>query len=218
MFTGIIQKTGQIVDLQRSSGSGWLAVETTPWDLPLVLGESIAVNGCCLTVAKIDGMKIRYDLLEETFRKTCFGEKRIGQTVNLERALRVGDSLGGHFVTGHVDGTGRVREVKQIGRDWSFGISCGRELLFGMVPKGSVALDGISLTIAKLTSEFFSVHIIPHTVEVTAIGELKTGDAVNLETDMIGKYAQRIVQAGYAAPGLTQAKLHAGGFATDSFG
>lgn len=191
MFTGIIQKTGKIVEVQRSGASGRLVLETSPWESPLVLGESIAVNGCCLTVAAIDGNRIRFDLLEETFNKTCLGEKHTGQRVNLERALRVGDAMGGHYVTGHVDGTGKVRESHAIGRDWYVSVNCSADLLAGMLPKGSIALDGISLTIVELTSEFFSVHLIPHTLAETAIGELKAGDSVNLETDMIGKYVRR---------------------------
>lgn len=191
MFTGIIQKTGKIVEVQRSGGSGRLVLETSPWETPLVLGESIAVNGCCLTVAAIDGNRIRFDLLEETFNKTCLGEKRTGQRVNLERALRVGDAMGGHYVTGHVDGTGTVRASRAMGRDWYVSVNCSSDLLAGMLPKGSIALDGVSLTIVELTLEFFSVHIIPHTLAETAIGELKAGDSVNLETDMIGKYVRR---------------------------
>lgn len=212
MFTGIIQKTGRIIEVVRSGGSGRLVMETSPWNPPVDLGESIAVNGCCLTAAAIEGLRIRFDLLEETFLKTCLGEKRSGQSVNLERALRVGDSMGGHFVTGHVDGTGRVRGVRQAGRDWIFEIACGRELLAGMLPKGSIALDGISLTIVELTEEFFSVHIIPHTIEVTALGGLKPGDAVNLETDMIGKYVQRALAATANPPGVTWEKLRSAGF------
>lgn len=191
MFTGIIQKTGTIVEVQRSGGSGRLVLETSPWKSPLVLGESIAVNGCCLTVAAIDGNRIRFDLLEETFNKTCLGEKHAGQRVNLERALRVGDAMGGHYVTGHVDGTGKVRESRSLGRDWYVSVNCVADLLAGMLPKGSIALDGISLTIVELTPEFFSVHLIPHTLAETAVGELKPGDSVNLETDLIGKYVRR---------------------------
>jgi len=212
MFTGIIQKAGKIAGLQRSGGSGRLFIEAPSWDSPLVLGESIAVNGCCLTVASVEGSQMRFDVLEETFRKTGLGEKQAGQRVNLERALRAGDALGGHFVTGHVDGTGRVGEVRQIGRDWSFGIACERGLLGGMVPKGSIAVDGISLTIVDLTNDGFSVHIIPHTMQETAMGDLKAGDAVNLETDMIGKYVQRFVQVASESGGLTWEKLKSAGF------
>lgn len=211
MFTGIIQKIGRIAEIKHSGGSGRLVIETTPWVAPLELGESIAINGCCLTVASFGGSQIRFDVLEETFQKTSLGEKRGGQRVNLERALCVGDSMGGHFVTGHVDGTGEVREVRQIGRDFVFRINSPAELLRGMVPKGSIALDGISLTIVELTGEFFSVHIIPHTIAETALSDLKAGDSVNLETDMIGKYVQRFLGGGEAG-GLTWEKLRAAGF------
>lgn len=212
MFTGIIQKTGTIVEVARSGGAGHLVIEASPWPTALVLGESIAVNGCCLTVASLAGTRIRFDLLEETFRKTCLGGKRAGQRVNLERALFVGDAMGGHFVTGHVDGTGTVREVRAIGRDRVYSVNCVADLLSGMVPKGSIALDGISLTIVDLTKEFFSVHIIPHTIEVTALGDLKAGDAVNLETDMIGKYVLRYIRSANEASGVTWEKLRAAGF------
>ena len=212
MFTGIIQTAGRIVELQRSGGSGRLVLEASPWTSPLALGESIAVNGCCLTVAAIDGLRVRFDLLEETLAKTCLGEKHAGQRVNLERALRVGDSMGGHFVTGHVDGTGKVRAIRQVGRDRAYEIDAPPELLRGMVPKGSIALDGVSLTIVELTEIFFSVHIIPHTLAETAMDDLKPGDSVNLETDMIGKYVRRFFEGAEPKPPLTMEKLREHGF------
>lgn len=212
MFTGIVQKTGRIVELQRQGRAGKLTLECEPWSTPLELGESIAVNGCCLTVARIDGRRFGFDVLEETFARTSIGGRTLGQRLNLERALTVGAAIGGHFVTGHVDGTGKVHDVRQIGRDWVYAIACAPDLLLGMVPKGSIAIDGISLTIVELTTAWFSVHIIPHTHDVTSISELKTGDPVNLETDMIGKYVQRILEGRKGSEGLTWDKLRAAGW------
>lgn len=199
MFTGIVQKTGRIVDLQRTGGAGRLVLDIDPWVEPLQLGESIAVNGCCLTVAGLDGRKVRFDLLEETFKRTCLGDKQVGQRINLERAVRMGETIGGHMVTGHIDGTGKVREVRTVGSDRAYYIESPRPLLVQMVPKGSISLDGISLTIVELGMDYFSVHIIPHTTAVTAIGELQPGHLVNLETDMIGKYVQRFLLASATA-------------------
>lgn len=198
MFTGIVQKMGKIVELQRSGGAGRMTLDIAPWPEALQLGESIAVNGCCLTIAAIEGRHARFDLLEETFKRTCLGDKKVGQNVNLERAVRMGETIGGHMVTGHIDGTGRVREVRAVGSDRAYYIECPRPLLVQMVPKGSIAVDGISLTIVELGLDFFSMHIIPHTTAVTAIGELQPGNLVNLETDMIGKYVQRFLLAGGA--------------------
>jgi riboflavin synthase len=197
MFTGIIQRLGTIVDVKMHGAAGRITLKPNrPFDAPVKPGDSIAVNGACLTVAAIDGGNFCFDVLTETFDKTNLGEKGKGSLVNLERALALGDTLGGHIVTGHVDGTGTIRRIDQVDRDWKFEIECTRDMLMLMVYKGSIALDGISLTVAELKNDAFVVHIIPHTIEETDMSEFKPGTRVNLEADILGKYVQRILEFG----------------------
>lgn len=197
MFTGIIQRLGTVVDVKMHGAAGRITLKPNrPFDFPVNLGDSIAVNGTCLTVAAIEGEKFCFDVLTETFSKTNLGEKGPGAIVNLERALALGDTLGGHIVTGHVDGTGRVRRIDQVDRDWKFEIECAQDLLMLMVYKGSIALNGISLTVAELKNDAFVVHIIPHTLEETDMSQFKPGTKVNLEADILGKHVQRILEFG----------------------
>lgn len=193
MFTGIIQKKGRVVAVERSGGPGRLAVAASPWERPLTIGESIAVEGVCLTLTGHRQDVLQFDLLNETFERTNLGDKRNGQHVNLERALRVGDELGGHFVTGHVDGVGTLRKLTPIGRDWILDVACAQELLAQMVVKGSIAVAGVSLTLVEVRRDGFTVHLIPHTWAETSLSELRPGDKVNLETDMLGKYVLRSI-------------------------
>ncbi len=197
MFTGIIQRLGTVVDVKMHGAAGRITLKpNSPFDASIRLGDSIAVNGACLTVAAMEGENFCFDVLTETFDKTNLGEKGCGSIVNLERALALGDMLGGHIVSGHVDGTGRVRRIDRVDRDWKFEIECARNLLMLMVYKGSIALDGISLTVAELKDDAFVVHIIPHTLEETDMAEFKPGTKVNLEADILGKHVQRILEFG----------------------
>ncbi len=197
MFTGIIQRLGTVTDVKMHGESGRITLNPNrPFDFPINLGDSIAVNGACLTVAAFEGDSFCFDVLTETFDKTNLGEKGPGSVVNLERALALGDTLGGHIVTGHVDGTGRVRRIDQVDRDWKFEIECAQNLLMLMVYKGSIAIDGISLTVAELKDDGFVVHIIPHTLEETDMSEFEPGTRVNLESDILGKHVQRILEFG----------------------
>jgi riboflavin synthase len=197
MFTGIIQRLGTITDVKMHGASGRITLKPgSLFDFPINLGDSIAVNGTCLTVAAIEGDSFCFDVLTETFDKTNLGEKGPGSLVNLERALVLGDTLGGHIVTGHVDGTGKVRRIDQVDRDWKFEIECPQNLLMLMVYKGSIAIDGISLTVAELKDDAFVVHIIPHTLEETDMAQFKPGTKVNLESDILGKHVQRILEFG----------------------
>lgn len=197
MFTGIVQRLGHIVEIRMDGTAGRIVmVPNRPFDKPVGLGDSIAVNGTCLTVAEIAGEQLMFDVLGETFDKTNLGEKKPGDLVNLESALALGDTLGGHIVTGHVDGTGRVAKIEPVGRDFKFTIECSRDMLMLMVYKGSVAIDGISLTVAELTDTGFVVHIIPHTIQETDMSEFTVGTKVNLEADILGKHVQRILEFG----------------------
>jgi len=196
MFTGIV-RLGRVESIEMQGASGRITV--TPdrlWEEPIVLGDSIAVNGACLTVAAMDGEKLSFDVLAETFDKTNLGEKSEGSIVNLERALAMGDTLGGHIVTGHVDGSGTVRKITPVDRDFKFEVECSKEMLMLMVYKGSISIDGISLTVAELLDDGFVVHIIPHTMEETDMSEFEPGTKVNLEADILGKHVQRILEFG----------------------
>ena len=212
MFTGLVQKTGKLLSREASGGSGRLSVQTDIWDTPLVQGESIAVQGVCLTLVECANSVLHFDVLRETFERTSVGQKKIGQRLNLERALRMGDALGGHIVTGHVDGMGRVQALNRVGRDWAVEVDCSRDLLSIMVPKGSVACDGVSLTIVELKDSSFVAHVIPHTWDVTSFSELTVGAMVNLEGDVLGKYVRRVMEQGSQQKGVTWESLRNAGF------
>ncbi len=212
MFTGLIQQIGTLVRRETAAGGMRLVIAGAPWPPPLTLGESMAVNGACLTIAQIQGNNFVCDILQETLDRTTLGEKRPGAALNLERALRMGDPLGGHMVSGHVDGIGTVSGRQAQGRDWILRVACGTELLHGMVLKGSIALDGVSLTIVELTERAFAVALIPFTCEHTALGKLKAGDTVNLETDLIGKQVRSTLETKSAPSPITWERLRAAGF------
>ena len=208
MFTGIIQKIGTVKRVSRGKG---LVVEIgfEPWLKPLEEGESVAVNGVCLTVAKCDATRFTADVLEETVSRTCIGDLIPGDKVNLERALRAGDSMGGHIVQGHVDCRGTVKAKIPKGRDFQLQIKCGRVLAAQSVLKGSVAVDGVSLTISAIGDDWLGVDLIPTTAVETILGAKKVGDKVNLEGDIVGKHiAKNAAKTG----GLTEEALQNAGF------
>ncbi len=209
MFTGLIQNTTRLKSV-RTGGRGALVLERANWDSPLAIGESIAVQGVCLTLTAFDASTLVFDLLDETLRRTCLGSKKPGNTLNLERALRMGDPLGGHLVSGHVDGVGRIRTLRRVGEDWAVEIACERSVLADLVSKGSVACDGISLTIVDVADDAFTVHVIPHTFSATAFRELGIGDSVNVETDILAKYVRRALERG--REGVTMDSLRKSGF------
>jgi len=212
MFTGLIQQIGTLAHRETVAGGLRLVIAGAPWNPPLTPGESMAVNGACLTIAQIQGKNFACDILQETLDCTTLGEKLPGAALNLERALRLGDQLGGHMVSGHVDGIGTVSRRLAKGRDRILRVTCGNELLHGMVMKGSIAIDGVSLTIAELDESSFAVALIPFTCEHTALGALKAGTTVNLETDLIGKYVRRALETAQAPTPLTWDRLHNAGF------
>jgi riboflavin synthase len=212
MFTGIIQKLGSLGRRVPRGNGQRLTVGHAAWESPLALGESVAVNGVCLTVAEAGSGQFMADVLNETLTKTTLGAKASGAAVNLERALRLDERLGGHLVQGHVDGTGTVAGIRRTGSDWALEVACETALLDGMAPKGSIAIDGVSLTIVELKTGTFTVHLIPHTWEQTAFKALKAGDRVNLETDIIGKYVNRYMERLGGQKGLTLETLQRAGF------
>lgn len=198
MFTGIVEETGVVAGIQPTADSIRLTILARTAACGVRLGDSIAVNGCCLTVVKMTsakgGRRLRFDLLQETWKRTNLSSLTVGAAVNLERALAVGDRLGGHFVTGHIDGTGTITRWERSGQDHVLDIAAPADVRRYVVFKGSVAVDGISLTVAAVTKAGFRVWIIPHTFQVTALRERQVGDRVNLEADLLGKYVERFVK------------------------
>ena len=197
MFTGIVEEAGRVVKIQPSAKSIELTVRTRTCAPGLKLGASLAVNGCCLTAVKIrpagKEKLVQFDLLKETWDRTNLQFVKEGSLVNLERPLRTDGNLGGHFVTGHIDGMGKITRWERAGQDHVLDIAAPADVMRYIVFKGSVAVDGISLTVAAAQKKSFRIWIIPHTYEVTALRERKLGDAVNLEADLIGKYVEKFV-------------------------
>jgi riboflavin synthase len=198
MFTGIIEAVGKIAGIERNGEAIQLGVSAGKIAEDVALGDSVSVNGVCLTVTHYEPPFVTFDAVYETMRKTTLGLLRIGDSVNLERALPVGGRLGGHIVQGHVDGTGRIASIRPLGNSWFVYIDTNPELMRYIVTKGSVSVDGISLTVAEAADRTFAVSIIPHTWDHTALREKHAGDPVNIETDILGKYVEKML-GGYLA-------------------
>lgn len=195
MFTGLVEETGRIVSVEQGLGdSVRMTLEAGAVPGGVAIGDSVAVNGCCLTVVAIDGERLSFDLLGETVRCTSFHGLGPGALVNLERSLAVGQRMGGHFVSGHVDGTGVVKSIEREGDDIVIRVEPPADVLKYLVYKGSVAIDGISLTVAGVKDGVFHVCLIPHTMEVTNLKQRKAGDRVNLESDMLARYVERLLE------------------------
>jgi riboflavin synthase len=191
MFTGIVETAGAVVAIRPGRKATELAVRST---ILTRTGDSVAVNGACLTVVSRRGGRLQFDVLNETIRRTNFGELRSGSLVNLERPLRAAGRLDGHFVQGHVDATGRVRRWEKVGKDYVLEVSVPRTLRKYVVEKGSIAIDGISLTVAKRGRDWLRVWIIPHTRDVTNLRTRQVGESVNLEVDILAKYVEQMLR------------------------
>ncbi|MDC7293022.1 riboflavin synthase [Butyrivibrio sp. DSM 10294] len=190
MFTGIIEEIGRVKAISRNSANSRLTIEAKKVLEDVRIGDSIAVNGVCLTVVSFDAVSFTVDVMNETYSRSSLGELRSDSSVNLERAMAAGGRFGGHMVSGHIDGTGRIKATRRDGNAVWYEITAEHALLEGIVEKGSITIDGISLTVAKVTTSSFSVSIIPHTLEQTILKDKRPGSVVNLETDMIGKYVR----------------------------
>jgi len=214
MFTGIVEQQGVIAALERSAEGGRVRVRVPQLAPQLGIAGSIAVNGCCLTVVERDAETFIADLSGETLRRTSFGEMSEGASVNLERPLTAGKEFGGHFVQGHVDGVGRVTRLAQEGANWWLGVRVPEELARYVAMKGSIALDGISLTVAGWHEEIVEVAIIPFTYQHTNVARMRLGDAVNVECDILAKYVERMLagREERTAGRLTAEKLIEQGF------
>ena len=195
MFSGIVEALGRVAELRDEPPGCTLVVREPRIAAETAVADSISVNGCCLTVVETDAETMAFQAGPETLARTNLGRLEVGSPVNLERALAVGDRLGGHFVSGHIDGTGELIERRDQG-EWSdFHFSVSDELARQMASKGSIAVDGVSLTIVESERNRFSVALIPYTLAVTTLGPMNVGDLVNLETDILAKYVQRLVEA-----------------------
>jgi len=191
VFTGIIETVGVVSEIEGRGGLTRLTIEAAPIVEGVEIGDSIAINGGCLTVTAIDGARLGFDAIRETLDRTSMGALAVGSRVNLERAMRASDRLDGHIVQGHVDGMGRVRELTRDGEDVRLAIDCGPEIVDLLVEKGSVAIDGVSLTVVGVSETGFDVALTPHTLDVTTLSDCDPGDPVNLEADVLGKYVKR---------------------------
>jgi len=212
MFTGLIEDTGRVSAFTRRGEAGLLAVEFPLSMAEINIGDSVAVNGACLTVTEIKGQVTTFDVSPESIARTTIGRLHSGSRVNLERALRLGDRFGGHIVSGHIDCCGRLARIENRSGNHQLHFSLPLEHLRYLVEKGSVAIDGISLTLNSLSQEGFSVNIIPHTIANTTLEHIRSGDEVNIETDIIGKYVERLVQPWKTGGGLSMRTLVENGF------
>lgn len=195
MFTGIIIATGQVSSLMEKGGDLELGIDAPELDVSRTgLGDSVSVQGVCLTVTRKEGTRFFADVSRETLGKTTLGKRGPGSRVNLEPSLRAGDALGGHLVSGHVDAVGRLDTLVPDARSWRLEFELPASLMRFVAPKGSICLDGVSLTVNQVKERRFDVNIIPHTFKVTTLGELVVGDGVNVEIDVVARYLDRLMQ------------------------
>ena len=212
MFTGLIEDTGRLATIERRGEAGFLRVETALPVSEIATGDSIAVNGACLTVTGCAGNILTFDVSPESFSRSTIGALRTGCSVNLERALKLGDRLGGHIVTGHVDCIASLARSQETAGNRVLNFTLPPASTRYLVEKGSVTIDGISLTVNSVGSDGFSVNIIPLTFSRTTLSKLRVGDKVNIETDIIGKYVERLLQPWKQGAGLSMKTLAENGF------
>jgi riboflavin synthase len=194
MFTGLIQEIGTIISVTQNKEGKEFLIKAPKIIKDIQIDDSVATNGCCLTATEIKGETFKVQAIHMTLEKTSIGLLRPNDQVNLELSLRPQDRLGGHFVQGHVNALGKIKQIKMKGKNWEIEVAFPPKLRKYMISEGSIALDGISLTIAKLTSETLTVAIIPHTLEKTTLGSKKVGDHLNLEVDMVAKYIENFLR------------------------
>lgn len=194
MFTGIVEAVGIVVALEPEGGATRIAIRAPGIGQGLDLGDSVAVAGVCLTLCAVSDQDLAFAAVPETLARSALGGLSVGSRVNLERALRADGRLDGHIVQGHADGVGRVRELQRRGQDVRLFVDCDADFADALVEKGSVAIDGVSLTVVGLAERGFDVALIPHTLESTTLGSLAPGDRVNLEADVLGKYVKRYLE------------------------
>ncbi len=212
MFTGIVEELGTVKRITRGNDKQRITLSCKKILEDIHLGDSIAVNGVCLTVVDFDKEGFSADVMNETFMRSSLGSLSVGSPVDLERAMSADGRFGGHIVSGHIDGTGTIQNIRKDGNAIWLEIIAGEKILDFVVEKGSIAIDGISLTVAEVNAKSFKVSIIPHTLKETVLGSKKRGDIVNLENDVIGKYIKKFIDKSNESKGLTREFLLANGF------
>ena len=212
MFTGIIEEVGSVISIRRSAASSFIRLRAEKVLSGTKLGDSIAVNGVCLTVTELDDTSFQADVMNETLSRSSLGSLSNGSPVNLERAMAADGRFGGHIVSGHIDGTGTITNIRNDGIAVWYTISAKPDIMRYIVEKGSIAVDGISLTVAKVTDSSFSVSVIPHTAAETILGSRKKGDIVNLENDIIAKYIEKLIKPESSKNGVSLELLARNGF------
>lgn len=218
MFTGLVAGQGTLLGREPRGGDLRLHIDVSDCiDDPLMVGESVAVNGVCLTAASLEGLGFQADVSRETLAVTTLDNLKTGSRVNIERALKVGQPLGGHLVSGHVDGVGELRSVRKDARSWRMQFSAPANLLPYIAVKGSICVEGVSLTVNEVDAEGFGVNIVPHTAELTTMGRLQTGTLVNLEVDIIARYIERLLTGrGNASGHISESLLKELGYGGDN--
>ena len=205
MFTGLVETVGRVRSIKRGAASSVLSIEAPAIMQDVRIGDSIATNGVCLTATRVDDAGFCADVMHETLQRSSLGALSAGSTVNLERAMPANGRFGRHIVSGHIDGTGTIRRIRHDQNAVRFAIEAPASIMALIVQRGSVAIDGISLTVAELAADAFEVSIIPHTIEQTTLSHRKPGDAVNLENDVVGKYVQRLLHGACTTPAEREA-------------
>jgi riboflavin synthase len=196
VFTGIVRELGVLAEVEEAAGGRALVVRAPETAASTAAGDSVAINGCCLTATAIDSGDIAFHAVPETIGRTTFGSLERGERVNVEPAIRAGDELGGHYVQGHVDGVGRIQSVEAEGEGLRVFVEAPDDVLRYCVEKGSITVDGVSLTIAELAADAFAVALVPHTLAATTLAALQPGQQVNLEADVLAKYVERLIARG----------------------
>ena len=212
MFTGIIEELGRIRRVSFQGSSGQIAIQAKKVLEGTKIGDSIGVNGICLTVVSLQKDGFTADVMAETIRRSSLGKGKSGDWVNLERAMAANGRFGGHMVAGHIDGTGTISNIEKDGNAVWYTLQASPQILRYIVEKGSVALDGISLTVAEVRADYFKVSVIPHTLAQTALAQKRTGDCVNIENDIIGKYVEKLLGTPQKSSGITKEFLSRYGF------
>lgn len=192
MFSGIVEGLREIKDIKEKTDFKTFQIDLENFASDKKVGDSVAINGTCLTITKLDNKVAHFDIMHETLKKTNLGDYKIGDKVNIERSLKVGERLDGHFVLGHVDGMGIVKDIKKTEDNCEMWIELPKNLEYGLIPTGSIGVDGISLTIANIKDNRFKIALIPHTLKITTLGKKKLGDKVNIEIDYLGKWIMKI--------------------------
>ncbi len=212
MFTGIIEEIGTVKEIRRNGDKSYIRIQADKILSDVNIGDSIAVNGVCLTVTRLDGNIFQADVMNETLSRSSLGNLHTGSSVNLERAMQANGRFGGHIVSGHIDGTGTITNIRNDGIAVWYTVKANANIMRYIVEKGSIAIDGISLTVAKTSENDFSVSVIPHTSMQTILSLKKVGDVVNLENDIIGKYVEKLISPAKSGSNIDKAFLMERGF------